>query len=154
MDDKLNLFGRDDPDGERPGIFLETETRRVAEQFAPGRPVLMQDRHRDAIQAADATRAIEEALRKEPERPRLFISSLTARERSHGHFDNAASVAQRLKSAMRDTPSWEARLDAMQQEALENIATLLANVLAGDPNHREHWTNIVVFARLIEERLV
>ena len=102
----------------------------------------------------EGVRAIEQALRQpEPDRPRLLLSSLAAREKSHGNFDNAAAIAQRLKSAMRDTPSWEVRLDAMHQEALESIATLLASILAGDPKHREHWTNIAVFARLIEERL-
>ena len=68
----------------------------------------------------EAVRAIEDALRKEPERPRVPL--LAAREHTHGNFDNTARIAQRLKTVMRDTVNWGA-LTEVQQEVLEGIAT-------------------------------
>ena len=53
---------------------------------------------------------------------------------------------------MRDTANWEA-LTEVQHEALEHIATKIARILSGDPNHADHWNDIQGYARLVEERL-
>ena len=99
-------------------------------------------------------RAIEEALRKEPERP-LFKSLhvvLDERKKIHGEFINDARTAQRLKGVMRDTVNWDALTD-VQHEALEHIATKIGRILSGSPNHVDHWSDIQGYARLVEERL-
>lgn len=133
MDDKVNDEGL--------SLFQETETRRLSERFARTVPV-------------DAVRAIEHALRPEPERPALgsISATLAARNRSHGEFDNDALASQRLKAVMRDTAKWDA-LTEVQREALEHIATKIARILSGDPSYADHWNDIQGYARLVEERL-
>ena len=137
MDDKSTIL-HDDDNG---SLFPETETRRLSERFARAVPV-------------EAVRALEHALRPEPERPALgsLSATLAARNKSHGEFDNDALASQRLKAAMRDTANWEA-LTEVQREALEHIATKIARILSGDPNYADHWSDIQGYARLVEERL-
>jgi hypothetical protein len=152
MDDKADMFSREDHGGEGgSSIFPETEMRRVAERFVP-RPVLMQDRHLDAIKAADATRAIEEALRRPPA-PEPRHPLLAAREHTHGDFESTALIAQRFKDVARNTPNWGARLTDVQREALEGVFTKIARILSGDPNHKDHWSDVAGGAHLVEERL-
>lgn len=140
MDDKPATLNDDD----NSSLFPETETRRLAERYAPKRgPV-----------AVEGVRAIEQALRQEPERP-LFKSlraTLDDRNKTHGEFTNDAQTAQRLKAVMRDTVKWSALTD-VQCEALEHIATKIGRILSGDPNYRDHWNDLQGYARLVEERL-
>ena len=76
---------------------------------------------------------------------------LSDRKRTHGDFADDAAVAQSLKRLMRKQPGW-ARLDDCQAQALEMIAVKLARILAGDPNHVDHWDDIAGYARLIARR--
>lgn len=138
-----------DNDDENPQLFPETETRRVAERFAP-KPV---STPREV--GLEGVRAIEEALRKEPERPPLFKSLrvvLDERNKIHGEFTNDARTSQALKHVMHETKNWS-DLTFVQKEALEHIATKIGRILSGNPNHVDHWSDIQGYARLVEERL-
>lgn len=110
------------------------------------------DRNREI--PVEAVRAIEQAIRGTPERPRIadLNVTLTERRKIHGDFANDAQISQRLKSVMRDTVNWDDLID-MQHEALEHIATRIARILSGAPNHPDHWHDIQGFAHLVEERL-
>ena len=136
----------DKSDDDHSELFPETETRRVAERFAPAnapRPVTV-----------EAMRAIEQTLRQDPERP-MFKSLrviLDERKTVHGEFINDARVSQRLKGVMRDSVNWES-LTEVQHEALEHIATKIGRILSGDANHKDHWSDLQGYARLVEERL-
>ena len=79
-------------------------------------------------------------------------SVLDERKLIHGDFTDDASASQRLKSVMRNTENWE-RLNEVQREALEQIATKLGRILTGDPGHKDTWIDIQGYARLVEQRL-
>lgn len=136
-------------DDDTPKFFpADTETRRLAEKFAPTNPLRA---------SVEAKRAIEEAMWREPhepERPKVpdVSGTLVARKKVHGEFANDARTAQGLKHVMRDGVNWD-DLTFVQKEALEHIQTRIARILSGDPNHPDHWHDIQGFARLVEERL-
>ena len=136
MDDKVK-DGMFDDEGQ---IFPETESRRLNERFAPLMPRAV---------TVETMRAIEQTLR-EPARPRVPL--LAEREHTHGNFDNTARIAQQLKAVMHDTPNWS-NLTHVQNETLEAVQVKVARILAGDPNHKDHWSDIAGAAHLAEERL-
>ncbi len=39
-------------------------------------------------------------------------------------------------------------LSATQRESLDLIATKIARILSGDPNHEDHWLDIEGYARI------
>jgi len=76
---------------------------------------------------------------------------LAERGKTHGDFAMHAYVTQAIKDALaapgRDdmTPS--------QCEALDMIAHKLGRIVAGDPNHVDHWDDIAGYARLVSIQL-
>lgn len=112
----------------------------------------------DTRPSVEAMNAIEKALRSSRpgeivEVPSSYIDAvLMSRGKTHGEFNDSATTAQALKDVMHNSANWR-RLDAVKREALEHIATKIARILSGDPNHRDAWTDIQGFARLAEERL-
>lgn len=77
---------------------------------------------------------------------------LRARNGVHGDFSADAGQAQEFKHLMRASPNWEGLTD-VQKEALEHIATKLARILVGNPNHADHWRDIQGYAKLVEQSL-
>lgn len=141
MDDKSAAVFSD----ESPDIFPETETRRVAERFAPvAAPRAV---------AIEGVRAIEHALRRPPA-PEARHPLLAAREHTHGNFEATALIAQRFKDVARSTPNWGAKLTDVQREALEGVFTKIARILSGNPNQKDHWSDVAGYAHLVEERLL
>ena len=127
-----------------PELFPETATRRLTERFAPvSLPRAV---------AVEGVRAIEEALRRPPA-PEARHPLLVAREHTHGNFDATALIAQRFKDVARNTPNWGAKLTDVQREALEGVFTKIGRILSGDPNHKDHWSDVAGGAHLVEERL-
>lgn len=77
------------------------------------------------------------------------ISAILAeRAKTHGEFADVASVAQRVKSALRAAPGW-ADLSEQQRESLEMICNKMGRILSGDPNEPDHWRDISGYAELI-----
>ena len=141
MDDKV----RDamlDVEGQ---IFPETETRRLAEKYAPTVSL-------PRSVGVEGVRAIEQALRRPPA-PEARHPLLAEREHTHGNFEATALIAQRFKDVARNTPNWGAKLTDVQREALEGVFTKVARILSGDPNHKDHWSDVAGGAHLVEERL-
>lgn len=79
-------------------------------------------------------------------------ATLGERGKTYGTFAELGKISQPLKFVMRDQPGWYA-LDADQKEALEMIATKIARILNGDPNHADHWHDIAGYASLVDKRL-
>jgi hypothetical protein len=77
---------------------------------------------------------------------------LDERGRTHGDFHENALVIQELKRAMRRQGGWS-RLDDCQAAALDMIAHKIGRILAGDPNHADHWDDIAGYARLVSRRV-
>lgn len=73
---------------------------------------------------------------------------LGEREKTHGNFEVHSEVAQGLKSCLMASGRYT-RLSQMQREALEMICHKIARIMAGDPNHADHWQDIAGYATLI-----
>jgi hypothetical protein len=153
MDDKSALLHDDD---DTPKLFADSETRRVAERFAPKRAEHFVPNYTPVSApgqiAIEGVRAIEQELRR-PLAPEPRHPLLAAREHTHGNFDATALIAQRFKDVARNTPNWGAKLTDVQREALEGVFTKIARILSGDPNHKDHWSDVAGGAHLVEERL-
>jgi Domain of unknown function (DUF6378) len=72
---------------------------------------------------------------------------LEQRHSVHGDFHQDARIAQALKYVMREGVNWSDLTD-IQKEALDHFATKIARILAGDPNHVDHWEDICGYATL------
>jgi hypothetical protein len=97
------------------------------------------------------------ATRRKPARkraPALSAMEQTYKERksAHGAFPEMARVTQVLKRALVDTPNWATLPDDMK-EALEMNAHKTARILCGDPDHVDHWHDLVGYPGLVEKRL-
>ena len=82
----------------------------------------------------------------------IIDAMLLNRGRTHGNFTDHASITQQLKQVMRAGPNWS-ELSPIMREALEMNAHKVGRILAGDPNHQDHWDDIAGYARLVSERL-
>ena len=78
--------------------------------------------------------------------------TLNERQSTHGDFADHARATQMLKTVIQNQPGWK-NLSAMQRESLDMIAHKMGRILAGNPNHADHWHDIQGYAKLIENRL-
>ncbi len=79
---------------------------------------------------------------------------LEEREKTHGAFADHAVYTQHIKTLIRDlTKTSKKCLTAVQTEALDMIAHKLGRILAGDPNHKDHWDDIAGYAVLVSKEL-
>lgn len=78
--------------------------------------------------------------------------TLTERGTTHGDFSDNSAVSQNLKRILFQGPSSHL-FSSVQAEALDMIAHKLSRIVAGDPNHKDHWHDIAGYAKLVEERL-
>jgi len=86
--------------------------------------------------------------------PGRHIDALLAeRGATHGDYTDHARITQRLKSVMHEELSWYAKLTPTQRESLDMIAHKIGRILAGDPNHRDHWLDCAGYAQLVVQRL-
>lgn len=73
------------------------------------------------------------------------VALVVARETTHGSFADSALVAQGIKAWLRSGPRW-AEMSSEQREAAEMIATKLARIVCGNPDHPDHWDDIAGYA--------
>jgi hypothetical protein len=71
---------------------------------------------------------------------------IAARQATHGDFCETGAVAQGIKTAFGAERA--ALLSPVQRAALDQIATKIARILCGDPNHPDHWHDVAGYARL------
>jgi hypothetical protein len=73
------------------------------------------------------------------ENKRLTVGDvINERENTHGDFENLSNVAQNIKSAYKMGHRYP-DLKPYQREAVDLIATKLARIVCGDPNHTDNW---------------
>lgn len=77
---------------------------------------------------------------------------LAERGKTHGDFGTHALITQRMKAAMNDAANWRQACSVEQRESLDMIVHKIGRILAGNPNHRDHWDDIAGYARLAAER--
>jgi hypothetical protein len=71
-------------------------------------------------------------------KPDMIATLLDERGRTHGQFNDTATVAQETKHIWHQLSGWGG-LTPAQQEALDQIATKIARILCGDPRHAAEW---------------
>lgn len=77
---------------------------------------------------------------------------LEEREKTHGNFRDHSYYTQALKSVIKESPNYD-RMSEMQMEALDMIVHKIGRILAGNPDHKDHWLDIEGYARLISRSL-
>jgi hypothetical protein len=79
---------------------------------------------------------------------------LAERGKTHGDFGTHALITQELKGVMveQGAQNWKSLSD-VQKEALEMIQHKIGRILAGNPDHKDHWDDIVGYAKLVSDRL-
>lgn len=75
------------------------------------------------------------------------MNILANRQKTHGNFLENANLSQSIKDVMRSSINWE-KLTDMQKESLEMIALKISRILSGDKDFRDHWDDVVGYARL------
>ena len=77
---------------------------------------------------------------------------LEERKKTHGDFKTHAAIAQHLKAGLYNCNNW-ANLSDDMKESLEMIQNKIARILNGNPEIKDHWTDIIGYATLVEKRL-
>jgi hypothetical protein len=77
---------------------------------------------------------------------------LNERRKTHGSFHVHARVTQSIKNVMSVEEGYD-RLSQTQIESLHMIAHKIGRILAGNPNHKDHWDDIAGYAKLISREL-
>lgn len=73
---------------------------------------------------------------------------LDERKKTHGDFAVHSQVSQNLKACLFYRKGWM-NLSPMQRESLEMICHKIGRIMAGDPNHADHWQDIAGYATLV-----
>lgn len=77
---------------------------------------------------------------------------LQERGKTHGDYSEHAKMTQWLKRTMARGRNWEGLSDT-QRETLDMIAHKVGRILAGDPDHVDHWDDIAGYAKLVANEL-
>lgn len=77
---------------------------------------------------------------------------LEERKRRYGEFKEHAKVSMLLKRVIEQGNSWN-NMTFDKQEALHMIAHKIARIVNGDPNYKDSWTDIIGYAKRVEETL-
>lgn len=77
---------------------------------------------------------------------------LDKRQDTHGKFRNVAASAQAIKAIITNGQSY-GMLVPEQRESLDLIATKIARIIEGNPNHKDGWVDIEGYARLVSRYL-
>jgi hypothetical protein len=125
--------------------YAMSATRRLSETFAR-RPVVADLAALEvAMREAGPNQAVEVA-------PELMDTILAQRNAIHGDFTDDAATAQALKYVMRQGKNWD-DMPPYMREALDQMQTKVARILAGDYRHPDHWKDLQGYPRLVEVRL-
>ena len=76
---------------------------------------------------------------------------LAERGKTHGDFSIHAQITQELKGVMNEYNLH--KLSHVQCEALEMIQHKIGRILAGNPDHKDHWDDIAGYAKLVSDLL-
>jgi hypothetical protein len=104
-------------------------------------------------QAIPAVPRFKSELDSQPVRDAIQIDTvLEERGKRYGNFVGHAKITQDLKWAMHQSRNWTA-LTQDKREALEMIQHKIGRILNGDPEYKDSWTDIIGYARLVEQTL-
>ena len=78
---------------------------------------------------------------------------LAERKLQHGDFSIQAEIAQRLKAIAQSDLGGYSSMSFTQREAIDMILHKIARILAGNPNHHDHWDDIAGYAKITRDRI-
>lgn len=81
--------------------------------------------------------------------PRLPL--LEERQHTHGTFEDNAIISQSFKRMLRAGPGWN-KLSDIEREAMDMIALKFSRILSGKSMSKQHWEDVVGYAKLVEEK--
>ena len=76
---------------------------------------------------------------------------LVERNLTHGSFEDNAAISQALKRIFRAEEGWKELTD-IEREALDMIALKFSRVLSGRSMERQHWEDVVGYAKLVQDK--
>lgn len=74
------------------------------------------------------------------------------RAKTHGDYTDVAECAQVTKELWRSRAGY-AKLSRVQRETLDMLAHKIARVLSGNPDERDHWSDIAGYAKITADRV-
>lgn len=92
-----------------------------------------------------------EIEREVASQPQHSLPLLDEREQTHGSFEDNAIISQSFKRMFRAGPGWN-KLSAIECEALDMIALKFSRILSGKSMSKQHWEDVVGYAKLVEEK--
>lgn len=78
---------------------------------------------------------------------------LEERGKQHGDFTVNASISQELKAVAQSDVGGYSSMRPVQREAIDMILHKISRILAGNPDHRDHWDDIAGYAKLASDRI-
>ena len=78
---------------------------------------------------------------------------LNERGKTHGDFTIHAMFTQRLKAVAYSDWGGYSSMTEVQREAIDMILHKIGRIIAGDPNHKDHWDDIAGYAKLVSDRI-
>ena len=95
---------------------------------------------------------IEQEFNSVVEENKTIEEILAEREKTHGDFRTHAAITDAIKYHMHNSSKWD-YLSSIQREALDMTAHKIGRILAGDPDHKDHWDDIAGYATLVAREL-
>lgn len=77
---------------------------------------------------------------------------IAGRSHENGDFTMTAEMSQNIKKSMHRSPNWE-QMNNQTKESLDMIAMKMARIVEGNENKKDHWDDIIGYAKLITNRL-
>lgn len=78
---------------------------------------------------------------------------IATRAKTHGNWEIQSRLAQQLKEAVR-RPNWLGETASPdKREALDLIMVKISRIVCGDSNCRDHWEDIIGYAKLVLDRI-
>jgi transposase len=123
----------------------------LKKQLAEGVGEAVETVRQTAIEHTNKVKEMIEDWRAEAEADNDVDAILDERATTYGSFEDVAGFAQEMKNAIRMCNNSE--LDDDQIEALDMIASKIARIANGNPNHIDSWIDIAGYATLVADRL-
>jgi len=95
---------------------------------------------------------IEQEFNSVVEENKTIEKILAEREKTHGDFRTHAAITDAIKYHMHNSSKWD-YLSSTQREALDMTAHKIGRILAGDPDHKDHWDDIAGYTTLVAKEL-
>lgn len=95
---------------------------------------------------------IEQEFNSVVEENKTIEEILAEREKTHGDFRIHAAITDAIKFHMLSSSKWD-YLSSMQREALDMTAHKIGRILAGNPDHKDHWDDIAGYTTLVAREL-